>query len=279
MKKIIFIICLFLANCSPLFAASGSRYISLAPSTTEILFALGLDDEIVGVSSFCNYPPRAKNKESIGSFSSPNIEKILSLKPDHIFCTGLEQKTAIESLKRYGLPVYVADPKNIQELLTSIQEIGHLTKKDTQAQALIAAMNNEINLITRQTQSIPQAQRLKVFIEIWFDPLTTAGNASFIDELITLAGGINIAKDTLRPYSIYSAEEVIKRNPDCIFLAYMTQNKPVELVKKRLGWHQINAVRNNRIYNDIEPEIVLRPGPRITQGLRMLFEKLYKNNN
>jgi iron complex transport system substrate-binding protein len=279
MKKTIFIICLFMANCDHLFAAQNSRYISLAPSTTEILFALGLDDEIVGVSAFCNYPPRAKNKESVGDFSSPNIEKILSLKPDHIFCTGLEQNTAIESLKRYGLPVYVADPKNIQELLTSIKEIGHLTKKDTQAQALIAAMNNEIDLITRQTQRIPQDQRLKVFIEIWFDPLTTAGNASFIDELITLAGGINIAKDTIRPYSIFSAEEVIKRNPDCIFLAYMTEEKPVEMVKKRFGWQKINAVRNNRIYNDIEPDIVLRPGPRITHGLRMLFEKLYKNNN
>jgi iron complex transport system substrate-binding protein len=279
MKKTIFIICLFMANCNHLFAAQNSRYISLAPSTTEILFALGLDDEIVGVSSFCNYPPRAKNKEKVGDFSSPNIEKILSLKPDHIFCTGLEQNPTIESLKRYGLPVYVADPQNILELLASIKEIGRLTKKGVQAQALTAAILAEIDTISQQTQNIPEAQRLKVFIEIWFDPLTTAGSHSFIDELITLAGGVNIAKDTLRPYSIFSAEEVIKRNPDCIFLAYMTEEKPVEMVKKRFGWQQINAVKNNRIYNDIDPDIVLRPGPRITQGLRMLFEKLYKNNN
>jgi len=275
MKKTIISICLLFISVSPLFAAQNSRYISLAPSTTEILFALGLDDEIAGVSSFCDYPPRAKNKEKVGDFSSPNIEKILSLKPDYIFCTGLEQNPTIESLKRYGLPVYVADPQNIHELLASIMEIGRLTKKDVQAQQLTDVMRAEIGNISRQTRDIPEAQRLKVFIEIWFEPLTTAGSPSFIDELITLAGGVNIAKDTLRPYSIFSAEEVIKRNPDCIFLAYMTEEKPVEMVKKRFGWQRINAVKNNRIYNDIEPDIILRPGPRITQGLRLLYEKLY----
>jgi iron complex transport system substrate-binding protein len=275
MKKFILSACLLLVTSLPLFAAEGTRYISLAPSTTEILFALGLDDEIIGVSSFCNYPPKAKAKEKIGDFSSPNIEKILALKPDYIFCTGLEQTPAIESLKRYGLPVYVADPKNIQELLESIKQIGELTKRNTQAQQVIVAMQDEITKITQQAQRIPADKRLKIFIEIWFEPLTTAGKGSFIDELITLAGGINIAKNTLRPYSIFSPEEVIKQNPDCIFLTYMNEEKPIELVKKRFGWQQINAVRNNRIYNDIQPDILLRPGPRITKGLKLLFEKLY----
>ncbi len=102
------------------------RYISLAPSTTEILFALGLDKEIVGVSSYCDYPPQAISKEKVGNFSHPSIEKIISLRPDYIFCTGLEQAPAIAELRRLNLNVYVADPKNMQELLESIRQIGKI---------------------------------------------------------------------------------------------------------------------------------------------------------
>ncbi|MFH1441579.1 MAG: cobalamin-binding protein [Candidatus Omnitrophota bacterium] len=251
------------------------RYISLAPSTTEILFALGLDEEIVGVSTYCDWPPQAKSKAKIGEFSQVNIEMVLSLKPDYIFCTGLEQTGIIRELKRLKLKVYVADPKNIEELINSIRDIGRIINRIKEAEGLIRDMENQIEELSSKVKLIPQEKRPKVFIEIWRDPLTTAGKGSYIDELVSLAGGINIAYDTKRPYSIFSQEAVIKRDPDCIILAYMDKEKPAKLVGERFGWKGISAVKNNRLYNDIDPDVLLRPGPRVVIGLKEIYKRLY----
>ncbi|MFH0912757.1 MAG: cobalamin-binding protein [Candidatus Omnitrophota bacterium] len=277
MKKLLLIISLILACGYGLASGQNSRprYISLAPSTTEILFALGLDDMIVGVSLYCNYPPKAREKEKIGEFSQVNIEKVLALRPDYIFCTGLEQAQIITELRRLGLGVYVADPRNIQDLFNSIKDIGKISGRVKEAEDLVKNMTAEIEEITSKVQVIPESKRAKVFLEIWHDPLTTAGEGSFIDELITLAGGINIAKDTKRPYSIFSPEEVIKRNPDCIILTYMDKEKPEKLAGERFGWQGISAVKNKRLYSDINPDLLLRPGPRVVQGLREIYKRLY----
>jgi len=125
-------------------AAAEPRYISLAPSTTEILFALGLDNEIVGVSTYCNYPEQAKNKTKVGNFSSPSIERIISLKPDYIFCTGLEQAPVIAQLKQLNFNVYVADPVNVEELFKTINEIGKITRRTEESSFLIEKMKNQI---------------------------------------------------------------------------------------------------------------------------------------
>jgi iron complex transport system substrate-binding protein len=254
-----------------------ARYISLAPSTTEILFSLGLDEEIVGLSTYCNYPENAKSKTKVGDFSQPNIEKILSLRPDYIFCTGIEQAIAVSQLKKLGLKVYVADPTNMQELLDSIREIGKITGKNKEAQDLTKNMAFSIEKIKSKVSRICQEARPKVFIEIWHSPLTTAGKGSFIDDLIGIAGGINIAYDTKRPFSIFSVEEVIKRNPDCIILAYMDKENAAKIIKKRAGWQEISAVKKDRIYNDISPDLLLRPGPRVIRGLNELYKRFYPN--
>jgi len=273
MRKIIlvsFFIC-WLASL----AQAGPRYISLAPSTTEILFALGLDEEIVGVSTYCNYPEAVKNKIKVGDFSNPSIEKIISLKPDYIFCTGLEQARVIAQLRELGFKVYVADPVSFAELFKSIKEIGEITKESVKASALIGEMQAQIAEVTSAVKLIPQEKRVKVFIEIWHEPLMTAGGGSFVDELISLAGGINIAHDTPRPYSDYSPEKVISSNPQCIIMVYMDKTAALKLIKQRFGWSKIEAVKNKRVFNDISPDILLRPGPRITLGLKQLYEKLY----
>ena len=103
----------------------------------------------------------------------------------------------------------------------------------------------------------------------------TVGKKSFVDEVLTLAGGINIAADTLQPYLYFSPEQVIKRNPDCIIQTYMSENEPLKTIEKRLGWKEISAVKHGRVYNDINPDILLRPGPRIVEGLQELHKKLY----
>ncbi len=262
------ILCLFLTGAAP-------RYISLAPSTTEILYALGLEESIAAVSSYCNYPPSAAQKPKIGDFSHPNIETILSLKPDYVFGTGLEQAPAVEELKRLKVRVYTADPADLSGLFVTISDIGRITGRAKEARALIAAMKKDIAAVVAKTGAIPQNKKVKVFVEIWHDPLMTAGKGSFVDELISLAGGVNIAHEVPRPYCNYSAEKVVSSDPGCVIMAYMDKESPVKLAERRAGWANISAVRNKRVYNDIDPDLLLRPGPRLTGGLRALYGKFY----
>jgi len=281
MKKIT-LLSIFIGYFLTVALATGSqatalrpRYISIAPSTTEILFALGLNDEIVGISSYCNYPPEVKNKTKVGSFSSPNMEKIIALKPDYIFCTGLEQAPVVTQLRQLNFKVYVSDPVNMNELFDSIREIGELTNSSAAAIALTGRMKDEVNTISSRVKLIPSDKRVKLFLEIWHEPLMTAAKGSIVDELITLAGGINIAHGLPRPYCNISSEKVISLDPQCIIMAYMDKEPSLKLIKQRFGWDKIEAVKSGRVFNDIDPDTLLRPGPRITRGLSELYKKLY----
>lgn len=255
------------------------RYISLAPSTTEILFALGLDKEIVGISTFCNHPAETEKKARVGDFSHPNIEKIISLKPDYIFCTGLEQAPAVSQLKRFKLNVFVCDPVTIDELMASISEMGIITGRVAEAQRLTARMKTDIEEVRSRVRLIPPEKKVKVFVEIWHQPLMTAGKGSLVDELVLLAGGINISHDIERPYSNFSAEKVVSLDPDCIIMTYMDKEPPLRMLESRFGWDTVKAVKSGRVYNDINPDILLRPGPRTTEGLKELFKRFYPHES
>ncbi len=255
--------------------AKNIRIISLAPATTEILFALGLDEDIVAVSQFCDYPKAALTKEKAGTFSTPDIERIIYLKPDIIFCTGLEQAETVHKLRQLGFNVYVSDPKNFEELFSSISAIAGYTHKETAGQMLIAEMKKRIESVRARAACKVYERKQKVFIEIWHDPLITAGRTSFLDELITLAGGENIAGTISRPYGIVSPEFVITKNPDCIILAYMRPVQACETIRNRLGWQKVSAVSTNRIYGDIDPNILLRCGPRAVEALEDICKRLY----
>lgn len=255
------------------------RIISLAPNATEILFALGLEDHIAGISSQCNFPPQTSKIEKVGTFSNPNIEKILSLKPDIVFAVGLEQLPAVENLRRLKICTYLVDPSNIEELFEHIKHIGAITNRTVEAMRLVDEMKTRIERIDGEVKNVPLQKRPRVYIEIWHDPLMTGGRGSFLDELITYAGGVNIAGDARRPYSRFSPELVIERNPDCIVLAYMGNFEPIELVAKRLGWDQIQAVKNKKVYGDINPDWLLRAGPRLVDGLEVLYERFYERGN
>jgi len=255
--------------------ARGLRVVSLAPATTEILFALGLDSEIVGVTTFCKYPPKALAKEKVGTFSHPSIEKIISLKPDVIFCTGLEQNDVVVKLKQLNLNICISDPSNFEELFASILKIGGLVNRENEAARLVSAMRRSIDEIKSKTAEMADNKKPRVFVEIWNDPLTTAGKGSFLDELVSLAGGTNIAGDVNKPYFYFNPEEVVRRDPDCIILAYMDNKDSMKAFGKRIGWSSISAVKNNRVYGDIDPDLLFKPGPRLVDGLREVHKRLY----
>lgn len=256
--------------------ADSIRIVSITPSTTEIACALGLERELVGVSTFCDYPPSVKEKEKVGSFSDPNIEKIVLLKPDVVLATGLEQAQAVEKMKRIGLKVISVDPFNFESLFKSIEDIGKACGKDKEASGLIRDMRRSLESLKVRTERIERAKKPKVYFEIWHDPIMTAGKGSFIDEMISLAGGVNIANDTGRPFSQFSAELVVERDPDVIILGYMANGTDAATsVGSRAGWGGIKAVKRGRVYDDIDPDTLFRPGPRLIDGLRELNDRFY----
>jgi iron complex transport system substrate-binding protein len=261
----------FLLVCSPA-RADGPRIISITPSTTEIACAIGLENNLVGVSTFCDYPPEVKEKERVGSFSDPNIEKIMLLKPDIVLATGLEQAQAVRNMRKLGIKVIVVDPAGFDGLFKSIEEIGIACGKKTEALDLVKEMKGSIGSMKKDAgPAVPG-----IYFEIWHDPLMTAGKGSFIDEMITLAGGRNIAWDTPRPYSRFSAELIIERDPDVIILGYMVRGESaVDSVRKRAGWSGIKAVKESRVYDDIDPDILFRPGPRLIKGIEELNKRFY----
>ena len=256
--------------------ASSLRLISAAPSVTEILFALDLEEEVVGVTTHCNYPSEAQDKTKIGTFSYPNMERIMELKPDIVFTTGLEQAPLREKLNKLDITTVTIYPKTVEELYESIIHIGELTLRLREAQIIVKEMKKKVKRIEEKVSRIPADSRKKVLIEMMDDPLIVASSNSFVGELGAIAGGENIAYDTDRAYSKFSPELVVKRNPDCIILGYMFKNNDaIKRVQKRLGWSSINAVKTGSVFNDINPDILLRPGPRVQEAIEEIYNRLY----
>lgn len=258
--------------------ASGDklRIVSLAPSITEILFVLGLQDSIVGVTSCCDYPSEAKNTECVGGLGKPNIEKVLALHPDLVIATGLEHNNVAELLSKSGIRVLDMRIRNFQEMFDALREIGQVTGKPQQADKIVEAMQAELTKTAERFRGIQPSQRPRVFVEIWYDPITTAGQTSFIDEVITCAGGINVAGNINQTYPRINPEKVIEWNPDVIVLCYMGQEgNSASKLANRIGWAGISAVKERRIIENIPSDLILRPGPRLINGVKLLAQRLY----
>lgn len=237
------------------------RIISLAPSNTEILFALGLGDKIVGVTTFANYPKEALNKPRVGDVN-PNLEKIALQRPDVIFTMGGVEE-AVSKLARIGYKVVVIDPQNIDEIFTAIKMIGKITGTEAKAVEVIAGMQERIN---RVKEALKDAKtRPEVFYELWDDPLMTAGPGTFIDSLITMAGGRNVAGDLQQSWAQYSFEKLILADPDIYLVTWEDKSKVLE----RPGWENLTAIREGKVYT-INQDLISRPGPRIVDALELL---------
>jgi iron complex transport system substrate-binding protein len=250
------------------------RIVSLAPSNTEILFALGLEDKIVGVTDYCDYPEAAKNKEKIGGFSEPNIEKIVSVKPDLVVATNMHQKS-VEELVKLNIPSVVLDPKDFDEVFASIEIIGKATGQHDEALTLIKNLKARMKNVEDAVAKVKIDKRPKVYYEIWPSPITTSGPGTFVDDIIQRAGGENIAKDAQKAYPQYSQEMIVAKNPDfIIFSHHGSSNQSVEDVITRQGWENINAIKNKKVFY-LDENLVQRATPRLVDGLEKFVEILH----
>jgi iron complex transport system substrate-binding protein len=251
-------------NISP----SPQRIVSLAPGITEILYALNLADKIVGVTSFCNWPPAARQKQRIGGFINPSIEQIVSLEPDLIIATadGNRQDT-VRQLEKIGLPVYVTNPSNTNGILRSISHLGKITARKNAAATLVRQLQKRLSNIEAQ---IRHKSKPRVFFQIGLEPLITIGSKTLINEAIERAGGRNIASSDTARYPRYSPEGIMAGSPDIILFAPMANDKEFIAVKK--FWQQfegVPAVKNNRIY-PIDTDLISRASVRIVDAIETM---------
>ncbi len=250
-----------------------TRIVSLAPNITEILFVVGAGDAVVGTAEYTNYPPQAEKIPTVGSYIKPNLEQIIGLSPDLVIATADgEKKAEINRLATLGIPVYVINPRNLAGIVATVREIGALTGHAERAENAASAMEKRIEVVKKRVAGLP---KVKVLLVLNMNPLITMSAHTFQDELISTAGGINIAADQRIRYPTLSMEEVIVRAPQVIVMTTMSLGKDP---RAEIDWWSrfgsLPAVKSGSVHT-IDSDIIDRPSPRIVEGLEALARLLH----
>lgn len=250
------------------FEAAPSKIVSLAPSETESLFALGLDEQIVGVSDNDDYPEAAKSKPKMGGFEL-NTEAIVAAQPDIVFVADVTDDATVESLRGLGLNVFKFNPDTLEDVMGDMTAYGEITDRQAEAKDVTDKMRADIEKVRTAAASIDESDRKTVYLE--FSPGWTVGKGEFMDELLGTSGAINAAAATTG-WSEVDAEAIIKANPDVILYSQLSVDP--QTIKDRSGWATIAAVENDRLFA-IDDNLVSRPGPRLSEGLIEVFDAIY----
>lgn len=240
------------------------RIVSILPGNTALLFALGLGDRVVGVTEFCDYPAEAREKEKVGWFLPPDIDKVKALAPDLVLAYRLHEEI-IPALEEEALTVFALAAKNFNEVHQSTALVGKLTGREREASRLIAEMQQRIRAITHKTEGLPQAEKPRVFFLMYPDPLWTTGSSTTSHDVIEKAGGINIAQ-AHEGYGVIDLETVVEKDPEAIIAAMeQRSDKPFFWAGTSPELKGTKARKHRRVYR-IDTRL-LCPGPRIVEGL------------
>ncbi|MCL2642646.1 MAG: cobalamin-binding protein [Candidatus Bathyarchaeota archaeon] len=252
------------------------RIVSLAPSITELLFAVGAGDQVVGVTDFCDYPYNFAQwvtegkMGTIGNYWQPAIEPIIALDPDLVIASGGgASDEAASKLRNLGYTVIVLNPQTVDDVLDNLEIVGKATGHANEATALISNLRARIDTVTNKVADI--TNKPKVYVEISATPLMSVGPGGYLGDLVTLASGINVFDDALTSWPVVNSESVIAKNPDIILSTYT----PLYTFNTRAGWSSINAVANKQLYLLESNNIYVRPGPRFIDALEELSQILH----
>ncbi len=253
------------------------RAISLAPSITEMIFAIGAGDRLVGVTTYCDYPRETDSIRKVGDTQTPNIENIIALKPQIVFISTASQLEAFaRTLNEQGIAVYVTNPRTLEEVFANMKQLGDLFGTNKNAKKAVLDLEGRTSIVwnkMQRTESRPIPPAPKVFMQISNEPLFTIGKESFLTELIEKAGGESVTSDIPTAYPKLSKETAAALDPEVIFLSDSEDNRePSEVLKNS------PAVKNNRVYK-INADIISRPGPRLVDALEELASKLRSPKN
>ena len=254
---------------------SPQRIVSMAPTLTEILFALGLGEQVVGVTSYSNYPQAAKEKPVMGTFWQPNIEAVIAASPDLILTLGFDQQTTLAGrLRRLNYNTLTVNIEKVDQLFDAIGQIGTVTKRVAQADDLAQRLQTNLDNIS---QLVSTGAKPKVLWIIQIEPLRVAGRDTFVNELVELAGGVNAIGLTINKYPPIGPEQIIATSPDVIIESAMFETDLIERRKELIEhfgrYENIAAAQNERIYV-IDGDTVARLGPRIDEAVEMIAKCL-----
>ena len=251
------------------------RIVSHVPGITEILFALGLEEKVVGVSEYCDYPEEARLKNKVGGFFDPSIEMIVALNPDLVLTNGSQEQLMIQ-LDELGITYIVLKPEDIDGILKDIELVGEVTATGEKAKEVVKDMQDRMSRISAQVRDAPRVRAFYTFATTDFNNPWTAGPGSFVDSLITIAGGENIAARLQAPYAQFSIEEVVASDPEIIILdaSHGSAVTPIEELRQHPVWREIAGIKQNRVY-PIDGDLVNRPGPRLVQGLEEIAKMIH----
>lgn len=249
--------------------APAIRMVSLSPSVTEMVYALGCGDCLVGRSSSCDFPAAARSLPSVGGFGHPSLEKIAALQPRYVVAVQTKDRTFQESLAKLGIRYVELPSRRLDDYDACIRQLGQLLECPDRAEAEIARFHRELAPFRRQAEAMPEASRPKVYLEVWNRPLKTCGRDSFVDDLIACAGGVNVGRTVAQDYWSCSDEWVLVANPAVVICPAMGSGTAGE-VAARPGWAAVDAVKSGRIHTGIEQSLIYRLGPRTPLGVAEL---------
>ncbi len=261
----------FLLVAGRAFAVPPMRIVSLAPSVTETMFALGFGDRLVGVTTYCDYPPEAKKIAKVGDFMNPSLEAVAAKRPDLVIgVVGATDVVKAREMERLGLKVVLLPLANLDDILKSIRAIGALVSSDLAGKTLVEKISVQVDEVKKRVRGAPKR---RVLLIVGYQPVIAAGGKNFIDELITLAGGTNIAAGAAQPWLNLPDEYIVAKAPEVIIEAGMGSER--EKANKR--WSDLGsvpAVREGRIY-PYPSDKILRPGPRFGEALGELARLIH----
>lgn len=254
------------------FAKPPTRIVSLAPSITEMLFAMEAGEQLVGVTDFCDFPPEALKKPKVG-YSNPNLESLVALQPDLVVAPNdFLKPDVIVKLEQLKIPVFVFADKRVEDIFVHIQTLGRIVGRSPKADALALALREQVAGIKQRIQGKPSVRMLYVLNS---QPLITVGPGSFIDQLIGIAGGANIAAKSATPYPRLSMETVLQEDPEVlVFPVGKAEGISESEQQTWRQWSTMTAVKRGRLHQ-ISADWLNRPGPRIAKGLESLAAILH----
>lgn len=244
------------------------RVVALAPSIAEIIFALGEEARLAGVTQYTDFPPQAALLPQVGSYVQPDLERIVRLGPD--LCIAIKDgnpKETVERLAALHIPVYAVDPRNLDAMVETVVDIGRLLNAGQRAEALAAGLRERISRVKEKTARV--AERPRVFFQIGTDPIVAVGTNTFAHELIVLAGGDNLTAGA-NAYPLFSREQVLALAPEIIIITSMTRDEAFDRVKGEwTRWPSLPAVQSQRIFL-VDSNLFDRPSPRLVDALETL---------
>ncbi len=248
------------------------RIVSLSPSITETIYALGLEGRLVGDTDYCDYPPAARQKPHVGSLLNPSLEKIVALKPDLVLGDAeINRRETADQLEHLGIPLYGVSAHSVDGALRSIEDLGRVLENEKEAQALVAGLRKRIQAVEQQVEGKP---RPKVLFVVWYQPLITAGASTFIADVIRRAGGVSVSDDLSGEWPRLSLESALARDPGVILLPRTSAFSPdLEQFHHLAGWKDFRAVREGRMY--FISDTINRPGPRLIDALEEVARILH----